>query len=120
MAKYKFDGIGKAGAVATFAALAANPSTLWLTQGFIGKVIFYLLTMLYSRLASAGLVILNVGVAKVEVLIEQKEFDGSFDEAFKIINAKGGALTEAEKRAIDSKVIAAFRNFAAFGKVLDG
>ncbi len=114
--KYKFDGIGKAGALATFAALAANPNTIAFTQGILGKIIFWFLTKLYSGLASLGLVVLNLGVAKVELLIDQKEFDGSFDDAFRIINEKGGKLTDKEKAQIDAKVIAAFRKFGPFSR----
>jgi hypothetical protein len=115
--KYEFDGIGKAGAMATFAALALNPATLPLTQGFWGKILFYALTWFYARLASVGLVVLNIGIANVETLLQEKEFNGSFDEAFQIINQKGGKLTEAEKASIDAKVIAAFRKFGVFTSV---
>jgi ABC-type transport system involved in cytochrome c biogenesis permease subunit len=116
--KYKFDGIGKAGAVATFAAMAMTPYAA-ITQGFWGKILFVFLEWFYSCLASVGLVVLNIGVANVETLIEQSEFDGSFEDAFKIINAKGGKLSDAEKAAIDNKVIAAFRKFASFGRLHD-
>lgn len=116
--KYKFEGIGKASATATFVALASTPLAK-LTQGFVGKILYALLTLFFSGLASVGLVVLNIGIAKVETLLEQKDFDGSFDEAFKIINAKGGKLTQQEIAEIDSKVIDAFRKFAVFGKLRD-
>lgn len=112
--KYKFDGIGQASATAAFLALAQSQP--WLTTGVLGKLTYWFLTRAFSAAASAGLVLLNVGVAKVETLIEATEFDGSFDEAFKIINAKGSSLTKEEADAIDSKVIAAFRKFADMSK----
>lgn len=115
--KYDFQGIGKASATVTIAALAANPSTLWLTTGFVGSMFYWLLTQFYSKLASVGLVILNVGIADVQIITQHSEFDGSFDDAFKLINA--GPLTDEQKSAIDNKVISAFKSFASFGSVSD-
>lgn len=115
--KHDFKGIGKASALMVMTAFAGNPATLFLSQGIAGRIINYGLTILFSRLASLGLVVLNVGVVTVETLAEAKEFDGSFDEAFAIINKKGKGLTDEEIKAIDNKVIAAFRKFAVFGRV---
>lgn len=115
--KHDFKGIGKASALLVMTAMAANPATLALSQGFLGQIINWGLTMLFSRLASLGLVVLNIGVVSVETLAEAKEFDGSFDEAFAIINKKGKGLTDDEIKAIDNKVISTFRKFATFGRV---
>ncbi len=116
--KYKFDGIAKASATVTFLALAST-SFAPLTIGFTGKVFFFFLQFFYTGLASIGLVVLNIGIADLKTISEKNDFDGSFDEAFKIINAKGGKLTDAEKKSIDNKVIAAFRKFGAFGQLFD-
>lgn len=112
--KYRFEGIGEASAVATMTALAGSPFS-FLAAGALGSLVFFLLKLFYMWLASAGLVVLNIGVAKLITLSEQAEFDGSFDEAFRLIKEKGGKLTEDEKRRIDAKVIAAFRKFGTFG-----
>lgn len=117
-AKYKFEGIGKASATATFLALAAKPELLVLTQGPVGKVIFFLLTWFYSALASMGLVMLNVGISNIQILAQKEGFDATWDEVFKVINEKGDTLTEAEKKALDDKVIAAHNKFGTFGKLL--
>ena len=110
--KHKFEGIGKAGATAAFLALAADPATIGLTKGFVGKILFKIMTEASSFFASKGLVFLNVTISKVEVLIEQKAFDGSWDEAFEAINKAGGTLTPEQTLEIDKKVMEAFDKFA--------
>lgn len=114
VAKHKLDGIGSASATLTFLALAGSPLA-FLTQGFLGKITHYILTQIYSRLASQGLVVLNIGVAKVQTLAEQREFDGTFDDAFDLINKSGGRLSADDIKAIDDKVIRALRRFTDFG-----
>lgn len=117
--KYKFEGIGKASATATFLAMSLDPRFASLTQGFTGKVIFSLLTYFYSGLASIGLVVLNIGISRIQVISERKEFDGSFDDAFKIINEKGSRLTKEERDAIDMRVINAHNHFGSFGELFN-
>lgn len=117
--KYSFDGIGGASALIVIAALAANPSTSFLATGFIGKIVTWLLTKLFSMMASVGLVILNVGAEKVEGLVSKAEFDGSFEAAEKLLNAARDAhqqLTPAQIKAIDDPVIKSFRKFASFAR----
>lgn len=115
--KHKFEGIGKASALATFAAMALNPALVWFTQGLQGRILFWILSGFYSRLASLGLVMVNVGVANAETLEEKGDFDGSFDDAFKAINEKQGRLTPEDIVKIDDGVIRAFRKFAVFGRL---
>ncbi len=112
--KHRFEGIGRASALLIFTKLAASPAVA-VTQGLLGKVIFFLFTHLFSGLASCGLVLLNLGVANIEILSEKKNFDGSFDEAFKFINERGGRLTREEAKQVDDGVIDAFRRFIDFG-----
>ena len=112
--KYDFSGIGKGSALLLFTALAAG-SGAFLTQGIVGSVIFWLATKFFSYMASLGLILVNVGVANVQTLSQQKEFDGTFDDAFRIINSK--KITKEEGDAIDNKVIAVFRKFARFGEL---
>ena len=79
----------------------------------------FLLTGIFSALASVGLVILNVGAAAVENLIDQHNFDGSFDTAEKLVDSirqTGKAITPEQAKAIDDPVIAAFRKFASFAR----
>jgi hypothetical protein len=112
--KYDFQGIGKAEALLVFSYLATTPLAP-ITQGFWGKVIFWILTQLGSLAASYGLVLLNLGIENVQIIIQKGSFDGSFDEAFKAINEKGGKLTPKEKQEIDAPVMLAFDGFADFG-----
>lgn len=117
--KYSFDGIGGASASLVLGALAANPSTLWLTTGFIGSVVRWCLTRLFSMLASTGLVILNVGAERIQGLIEQHDFDNSFDSAEKLLAAARDAhqtLSPEQIKAIDDPVIRSFRKFASFAR----
>lgn len=117
--KHDLSGIGGATATIVLAALAANPSTAVLATGFLGTIIKFLLTKLFTILASVGLVVLNVGAARVETLIDQHNFDGSFETAEKLIGAirqTGRDLTPAEVRAIDGPVIDAFRKWASFAR----
>jgi hypothetical protein len=117
--KYRFNGIGGASATAVLALLAANPSTTWLATGFVGKVVGALLSYAFSMAASVGLVLLNVGAERVETMIDQHAFDGSFDSAEKLLDAARAAhhdLTPAEIKAIDDPVIGAFRKWGSFAR----
>lgn len=99
------------------AALLANPSLAWLATGFVGKVVMWGLTHLFSMMASLGLVILNVGAARVQTLIDGKNFDGAYDSAEEFIaaiRASGRELTPEEIKKIDEPVIEAFRKWAGF------
>jgi hypothetical protein len=117
--KYSFNGIGAASAKLVLAALAANPGTAFLATGILGTISSKILTKLFSMLASVGLVILNIGAAKVEVIIDSNNFDNSWDSAEKLIGAirnTGRELTKEEEKAIDDKVIESFRKFASFAR----
>lgn len=101
------------------AALAANPGTLFLTTGISGKIVMFILTKIFSGLASIGLVILNLGAAKVETLVDGKNFDGAWDSAEELIAAirnTGRDMTPEEIKKIDDPVIAAFRKWASFAR----
>lgn len=113
-AKHELTGIGSASATLTFVALAGSPLA-FLTQGFLGKITHYILTQVYSRLASQGLVVLNIGVARVQTMAQRKDFDGTFDDAFDLINKSGGRLSPDDIKAIDDRVISALRKFTDFG-----
>lgn len=118
--KHEFEGIGSAGATAIMLLLTSVPWLSWLTTGLMGKITWMLLKIGSMWAASKGLIFFNIGIAKVQTLIEHKQFDGTFDEAFRIINERGSKLTEAERKAIDAKVIAAHLNFGTFGSLRDG
>lgn len=110
--KHKLEGIGEAGAILMMSTLATSFPLA--TTGLQGKILFILLKIFHMALASAGLIVVNIGVAKVETLIEHKDFDGSFDKAFEIINKKKGQFTDEEAKKIDDAVIDAYRKFATF------
>lgn len=117
--KYTFDGIGGASATIVLAALALNPSTAWMAGPWIRPITNFLLTGIFSALASVGLVILNVGAAAVEELIDEHNFDGTEATAQKLVDAirqKGQTITPEQAKAIDDPVIAAFRKFASFAR----
>jgi hypothetical protein len=116
---YRFEGIGEASAAVVMASLSANPTFIPITTGFIGKITFFTLKVVFMLLASLGLIVLNVGVAKVETIIDGNNFDESWDTAeniIRLIRESGKEITPAEAKAIDDPVIAAFRKFANFGK----
>lgn len=117
--KYKFDGIGAASASTVMAALLATPSMAWITAGLGGQIVFWILSKFFSAIASAGVVILNVGAMKVESAIDKAAYDGSLESAQKLldaIRAEHRAITPAETKAIDDPVIAALRKFGRFGR----
>lgn len=117
--KYDFSGIGAAEAKLLLAALLANPSTSWLATGLVGTFMQWLLTRVFSMGASVGLVLLNLGAEKVEGMVDQHNFDGSFDSAEKILEAARDAhqtLTPAQIQAIDAPVINSFRKWASFAR----
>ena len=71
-------------------------------------------------LANLGLIVMNVGVAKVQTIIDENEFEDSWDTAEKLIQKirdQGRDMTSEEIKAIDAPVIAAFRKFATFYRV---
>ncbi len=108
------------GAAIILAALAANPTFAFLTAGFLGRTVWFGSKLLVMGGASLGLVVLNVGTEKIEVIMAESGFDGSWDSAQKLIAAihkQGRELTDAEKIAIDNPVKDAFRRFAKFGRV---
>lgn len=113
--KHKLDGIGGASAAAIMAALLANPGTSFLAAGFLGKILYPVLTYVFSALASMGLVLLNLGAENVLGAIEKSNFDGSFESAERLINqirSTGRELTPEEVKKIDDNVIEQFRKFA--------
>ena len=117
--KHKFEGIGEATAALAMAALAANPQTVFLTGSFIGKIVWFVIKLLAMGGASIGLVVLNIGAAKVETIIAENNFDGSWASAQKLIAAikgEGRELTDAEAQRIDGPVKDAFRKFGRFGR----
>ncbi len=120
--KHDLSGIGGASAAAIMVVLAANPSTLFLTVGIQGKIIYWILEKIFTRLASSGLVILNVGAEKIDIALDKVHFDGSMDSAEKLIaeiRKTGRELTPEETKAIDEKVFIAFRKFAKISRRKD-
>lgn len=121
LGKHKLDGIGAASASMVIAALSiSNPV---LVSGVPGKIIAWILSKFFSSLASLGLVILNVGAARVETLIDGKNFDGAYDSAEEFIAAirnAGREMTPEEIKQIDDPVIDAFRKWASFARKKDG
>lgn len=111
--KYDFGGIGRASATLIFSLLVDSPLA-FLTVGPVGQVTFYLLTKLFSHFANQGLVLFNIGISNVQTMAAQKDFDETMKEALDAVKNKS-ALTDAEKKAIDDKVIAAFDKFTDFG-----
>lgn len=116
--KHKLEGIGAASAAMVTSAIALNPSTSWMVSGIPGKVISWILTKLFSMMASLGLVVLNVGASRIETLVDGKNFDGAWDSAEEFIAAirnTGREMTPEEIKKIDEPVIKAFRKWAKFG-----
>lgn len=99
-----------------FSALATSPAA-WLTAGILGKIVFGFLTWACTKLANLEVLILNVAATDIQVIIQKGDFDASFDDALKAIQASKGGLTKAQKDAIDAPVRAAFRKFAVFGQL---
>lgn len=117
--RHKFEGIGEAGAAMVLAGLKANPSTTGLANGFVGKAIFFIVKVILMYFASLGLIVLNVGAAKLEAVVDKNDFNGAWDDADKIIakfRETGRTMTEAEALAIDIPVIVAFRKFGSFAR----
>lgn len=118
--KYKFEGFGETGAAMIMAALALNPATVFLTQGFLGKIVFFIAKYFCMLLASNGLIVMNLGAAKISVLLDEHNYDGTWEKAEEIlkkIRDTGRELTDEEIKDIDAPVIDAFRKFASFGRV---
>lgn len=115
--KYDFKGIQKYGAMGLTMALA---STSWgaflVTKWGLKNITDVLLEWFVNWLANKGLLVLNLGAIYVEGEWDQKAFDSSIDEAFKQIQSSEGKLTPEQMKAIDDKVIEAFRKFAVFTK----
>ncbi len=115
--KYKFDGIGKFSAIVIMRALAANPSTVALTAGLSGKIVYAVLKRVSSYFASLGVVMGNIGIERVEEIIQKGKFDDSLsDEVFSEINS---GVTPERGKEIDQKVRDAFDDFVTFGKLRD-
>ena len=118
--KHKYEGIGETGAAMVVAGLSANPTFAFLTKGLQGKVLWFVAKLATMFLASIGLVVLNVGAEKVQTIIENNTFDGSWEQAQKLISdihKSGRELTDEEVAAIDAPVKDAFRKFARYIRV---
>lgn len=116
--KHKLEGIGAASASTAIAALSAHPGAKFLTVGVAGQILFFFLKLLFSSFASVGLVLTNVGAAKLAVILEKNEYTGSWDDAEKLISEirkTGRDLTPEEIKSIDAPVIAAFQKFGKLG-----
>lgn len=118
--KHKLEGIGGASAISVLALIGSNPSMAFLTQGIAGKILYYSLTKGFSFLASGGLVMANVGIERVLTAIDKHGFDGSWDDAQKIIDDITGRqqreMTPQEVIDIDNIVKDSFRKFGKLGK----
>jgi len=118
--KRKFEGIGETSAAIILAGLAANPSTLFLSSGFLGKIVFQISKYFCMMLANLGLIVMNLGAAKLQVIVDGGNYDGSWEKAeelLKKIRDQGREITDEEIKQIDGAVIDAFREFANFGRV---
>lgn len=115
--KYKFDGFGKWNAIIVMRLLVATGWGVSLTTGLPGKITYWILKRVGSYMASYGVVLGNIGIERVEELIEKGNFDDSLsDEIFSEL-AKG--VTPERGKEIDDKVIDAFDKFITFGKLRD-
>lgn len=118
--RHKFEGIGEASAAVIVATLSANPSTVFLATGIPGKLVFFVAKIFSMWLASAGLVLLNVGAARLSVIADKNNFDDSWNDAEKLIaeiRSAGRELSDDEIQKIDGPVIDAFRKFASLGRM---
>lgn len=118
--KHKLEGIGEAGASVILAGLAANPSTAALASDIVGKIVFFVCKCFCMLLANFGLIVMNVGAAKIETIITEGNFEEGWADAdtlIKKIRATGRELTDEEIAAIDGPVIDAFRKFGGFGRM---
>lgn len=116
---YRFSGIGEASASVILAVLMVNPATAYLATGIVGKITFFICKIFSMWLASLGLVVMNVGAAKLETIIDGGKFDESWNTAenlIKKIRESGRELTNEEIKQIDDAVIVAFKKFATFGR----
>jgi len=113
---YDYSGIGRAEALLLFSALAASPWAV-LTNGFLGSIVFWILTKICTGLANKEVMVLNVGATTLQTIMQKGEFDATLDAAFKAIKGNPDRLSAAEKAKIDDPVIAAFRKFAVFGQL---
>lgn len=115
--KYKFDGIGRFSAIIIMNVLRANPSTVALTTGIVGKIVYAVLKRASSYFASHGVVMGNIGIERVSEMIEKGRFDDSLsDEIFSELNS---GVTPERGAEIDQKVRDAFDQFVTFGKLRD-
>lgn len=116
MSKYDFKGIKSKGAKAIELLLGASwaPFAAAMKLPVIGTLIDGGLQLLTNWLANNGLVVLNIGTIIVDGEFDQKGFDDAMDAALASVGTNRDQLSDAQKKAIDDKVIAAFRKFAPF------
>jgi len=112
--KNQFEGISKYNATMIFAALASNPNTTFMTTGFLGKLVFFFIEKFSTWLVNQGLALANIGLNKIFILQEKKDYNKAFDEAFNLILNTKEPLTKQQKDQIDEKIKAAFRKFGTF------
>lgn len=112
--KYDFPGIRRIGALALEGLIAGTSWGASLVTGPFAPVIDICAEYLSEWMANRGLLILDLGAIYVNGEFDQSTFDKAMDEA--LDRSKIPGLSDAEKKAIDDKVIAAFRQFARVGR----
>lgn len=116
--KYKYEGIGELGAATIMAVLKFKAP--FLTVGLLGKLSWFIAKLFTMGCASLGLVIMNVGVEKVDEIVDNNKFDGTWEDGNKMRDAilrSGRELTDEEIRAINEPVKDAFRKFGRIGRM---
>lgn len=111
--KYQFPGIAKFNALLLFTALGSSPAA-FLTNGLLGKFVYFFLNRFGNWLANQGLALANMGVDALIISEQHGNYEQVMDEAFEEIKKKKGRLSPEERKKIDDKVKDAFREFAPF------
>lgn len=110
--KYDFKGIKKYGAKGLIAALASTTWGAWVALPWVSPFFDLAFQFLANWLANKGLVMLNIAAIAVDGEWTQKDFDSAIDNALNQVAIPGSKLTPDQMKAIDDKVIQAFKKFA--------
>lgn len=112
--KYDFKGIKSQGAKGIELLISASWAGFAgiLKIPILGTIIDDCIQAFTNWLANNGLVVLNVTANAVDGTFDQQGFDTAMESALAAVGVDRTTLTDAQKKAIDGSVIAAFRKFA--------
>lgn len=113
--RYSFPGFQKAAGIAIDGLLAGTSWGAWILASPFKIIIQSIRDLIVNFLVNRGLIVLNIGEAIVDGMVDQSKLDDAVDAGIKKVMQGRDKITPAEGKAIDDKIRAAFDADADLG-----